>query len=129
MEEQLIKILKSLKLIKPDEGFVKHSRPAIVSAPQLRKNLFGISNIFEGFRLAAAITLGSALLFVFLGGISYLNIQNFTPALLSGLNDDNLKAEENKLDLQIQLGELTYDLSQEKEIGAQIDELLKNLSL
>lgn len=130
MEEQLVKILKQLKLIRPDEGFVKHSRQNILSSPQLRKGIFGFrSNIFESFKLATAIALASALLFVFLGGLSYFNVKNLTPVLLTSLNDENLKAEEAKLDLQIQLGEVTYDLGSEKEIGAKIDELLKNLSL
>lgn len=130
MEEQLVKILKQFKLIRPDEGFIKYSRQNILSSPQLRKGILGFrSNVFESFKLATAIALASALLFVFLGGLSYFNVKNLTPVLLTSLNDENLKAEEAKLDLQIQLGELTYDLGQEKEIGAKIDELLKNLSL
>lgn len=130
MEEQLIKILKALKLIKPEEGFVQRSRGIILSSPQLRRSLFGFrSNIFESFKLAAAITLASALLFVFLGGLSYFNVKNLSPVLLTSLNDENLKAEEQKLDFQIQLGQVTYDLGSEKEIGAKIDELLNNLSL
>lgn len=129
MEEQLIKILKALKLIKPEEGFVQRSRGIILSSPQ-KQGLFGFrSNIFESFKLAAAITLASALLFVFLGGLSYFNVKNLSPVLLTSLNDENLKAEEQKLDFQIQLGQVTYDLGSEKEIGAKIDELLNNLSL
>lgn len=130
MEEQLIKFLKQLKLIEPSEEFIKRSRPTILSAPQLNRSIFSFkSNIFEGFRLAAALTLGSALLFVFLGGVSYLNMNNGTPGLLTDANEESLRAEEEKSDFQIELSQVNYDLDAEKGIGARIDEFLKNLSL
>ena len=130
MEEGLIKILKQLKAIKPDEGFVKRSRQMILSSPQIRRGFLGLKiGIFDSLRLATAVTLASALLFVALGGLSLLNVKNLSPIILTSLNDEDLKAEEEKLDFQIQLGEVTYNLGKDKEIGAKIDELLKDLSL
>ncbi len=130
MEEGLIKILKQLKAIMPDEGFVKRSRQIILASPQIRRGFMGLKiGIFESIKLASALTLASALLFVALGGLSFFNVKNLSPMILSSLNDENLKAEEQKLDFQIQLGEVTYNLGEDKEIGARIDELLKDLSL
>lgn len=132
MEEGLNKILKELKAIKPDEGFVQRSRHLILSSPQEKRGLFNFKlNLFEGVKLATAITLASAMLFVFFGGLSYFNVKNLSPVTLSSLNADNLKAEAEKLDFQIQLGQANYNLGSEsdKEIGAKIDEILKDLSL
>ena len=121
MEEGLIKILKELKAIKPDEGFVKRSRQMILSAPQRKQNLLGIRiNIFESFKLGAALTLASALLFIVFAGVSYLN--NSGPALLA----DQHKAG-NQSDFYIQLGEARYDLNKDKELGAKIEKLLEEL--
>lgn len=130
MEERLIKILKELKSIRPEEGFVNRSRQIILASPQLRRSFLGVKiGLFESFRLAAAVGLASALIFVALGGVSFFNIKNLSPMILSSLNDENIKAEEAKVNFEIQLGEVTYNLGEEKEIGAKIDELLKDLSL
>lgn len=130
MEEELIKILKGMKTIKPDDGLIKRSRHLILSSPQMKRSFLGLTlNILESFKLATALTLATALVFVLLGGLSYLNIKNLSPITLSSLNAENLKAEEQKLDFQIQLGQANYNLGSEKEIGAKIDEILKNLSL
>lgn len=130
MEEQLIKILKELKGIKPEEGFVKRSRQLVLASPIKARGFLGLKmNFLESFKLAAALTLASALLFVLLGGFSYLNLKNLSPMGLTSLNAENLKAEAEKLDFQIQLGEAVYNINSDKEVGLKIDELLKNLSL
>lgn len=130
MEEGLMKILKELKAIRPEEGFVRRSRQIILASSQARRGFLGLKiSIFESFRLAAAVTLASALLFVVFGGLSLFNVKNLSPMILSSLNNESLKAEEQKLDFQIQLGEVTYKLGEDKETAAKIDEILKDLSL
>ena len=125
MEDRIIKILQSLKLIKPDEGFVSRSRNTVLNSPQNTRWVPNL-NFLETLKFSAALTLASALLFVFLGGLAYFNVKNASPMLLSGVNDNDLKVEEANVDFQIQLGEVTYYLDSEKELGAQIEELIKN---
>lgn len=125
MEDRIIKILQSLKLIKPDEGFVSRSRNTVLNSPQNTRWVPNL-NFLETLKFSAALTLASALLFVFLGGLAYFNVKNASPMLLSGVNDSDLKVEEANVDFQIQLGEVTYHLDSEKELGAQIEELIKN---
>lgn len=126
MEDRLIQKLKELKSIKPEEGFIQRSRNLILSAPQK----FGFRfTFFENLKLASAISLASALIFVIFGGLSLLNVKNLSPVLLTGANEDNLKAEVESLDIQIQLGEVAYDLGDEKEIGAKLDDLINGTSL
>lgn len=131
MEDQIIKILKSFKSIGPDEGFVKRSRQLILSAPQKIKNTFFFSSkasFLESFKLATTVALAGALLFIILGGVSVFNakITNFQP-MFTDLDSKNLKSAESGFD--IKLGQITYDLDSEKDIGAKIDEALDSLSL
>jgi|SRR3989344_5829149 len=126
MENRIIQKLKELKSIRPEEGFIRRSRDLILSVPQKYGFRF---NFFENLKLASAITLASALIFIFLGGLSLLNVKNLSPVLLTGANEDNLKAEVESLNIQIQLGEVAYDLGDEKEIGAKLDDLINDTSL
>ena len=83
----------------------------------------------QSIKLGAAMTLASALLFIILGGVSFFNVRNLSPVMLSSINEENIAAEADKLDFNIQLGQLEYDVTDEKEIGAKLDDLLKNISL
>ncbi len=118
MEDRVISILKSLKSIKPDEGFISRSRQMIFSSAQQPRR--GLS-VLESFKLAAALALASILLFVALGGLSY--IQKSSSTLLT-----NAKTQANP-DFEIQIGQAKYDLGNQTEVGVNIEEILKNLSL
>lgn len=118
MEEGLIKILKSLKLIKPDEGFVSHSRQSIIGLDGRPIRV----GILESLKLAAALTLASVLVLVFASGIS-------APSVLTNLNQKNLETEIKNLDFQIKLGEVSYYIETEKELSVQIDKIINDLSL
>lgn len=121
MEEKLIKILKSLKAINPDEGFVQRSRNLILTSPQREKPRFRL-NFIENLKLAAALALASALLFVVITGLPYLS--NLGPARLADKHKQN-----QPTDFYIQLGEVKYDLNSDKELGAEIEKLLKDRHL
>lgn len=130
MEDQLMKILKSFKSIIPEQGYVERSKKVIISHQQnAARPAFGWSNVLESFKLGAALTLASGLLFIVLGGLSMFNIRNMAPVLLTSVNDENISVEASNLDFQIQLGEAAYHFDSDKEVGAKIDELLNNLSL
>ncbi|MEK7641126.1 MAG: hypothetical protein AAB389_03985 [Patescibacteria group bacterium] len=130
MEDQLIKILKSLKSIVPDQEFISKSRNLILSAPQHTRGWFIFhGGVLQSIKMGAALTLASGLLFIVLGGISFFNVRNLSPVMLSSINSSNIEAEADSVDFHIQLGQAKYDVDSEKEIGAKIDELLNNLSL
>lgn len=119
MEDQLIKSLKTLKTLKPEEGFVKKSRHIVLSAPQKQWTL---GTVLESFKLATALTLASALLFLAFGGISFLNGAKNAAGLLA----DQKEAIPHPKDFYIQLGEVRYDLNSDKELGAKIEKLLES---
>ncbi len=131
MEDQLLKILKSLKSISPDTEFLSRSRNLILSTSQKQTGGWFIfrGSVMQSIKLGAAMTLASALLFIILGGVSFFNVRNLSPVMLSSINEENIAAEADKLDFNIQLGQLEYDVTDEKEIGAKLDDLLKNISL
>lgn len=121
MEEALIKLLKSLKAIKPDEGFVECSRNLILASSRREKPRFRL-NFVENLKLVAALALASILLFAVITGLPYLS--NLGPARLA----EKQKATQ-PADFYIQLGEVKYDLNSDKELGAEIEKLLKNRHL
>ncbi len=129
MEERLIKVLKSLKLVSPDDGFIHRSRQILFASEQKPAPARFVFSFSESFRLAAALAMASILLFIALGGLSYLHLGNLSPSLLTKAGGENLKSEMENLNFQIQLGQAKYDLGNEKSVGLDIDELLKNLSL
>lgn len=131
MEEQILKFLKSLKSITPDSEFISRSRNLILSSPQKETTgWFAFrGRVLQSIKLGAAMTLASALLFIILGGVSFFNVRNLSPMMLSSINEENIAAEAEGLDFNIQLGQLEYKVEDEKEIGAKLDELLKNISL
>lgn len=108
--------------MKPDDGFVRRSRDLILASEQNQTPGF---SFFEAFKLAGALTLASVLLFVALGGFTGFNLQSLSPGMLSSLD----KAQEQPAGFHIQIGQVQYDLGDDKEVGAKIDELIKNLSL
>lgn len=122
MEDQLVKKLKDLKSIKPEDGFVNRSRQLILSSQQ-HPARFGLS-LFENLKLATALVLASALAFLTLGGISYMQFKNS-----QSLMAKNQSKDANHPGFQIQLGQAKYNLGKDSGLGAKIDELLKNLSL
>lgn len=130
MEDQLKNILKSLKSVAPDEGFVSRSRDLLNTAPQHGRGWFVFRGpVLQSIKFGMAVSLASGLLFIILGGVSFFNIQNLSPVMLSSINKANIQSEADKLDFQVQLGKAEYDIESDKEVGVKIDELLKDLSL
>ena len=95
MEDQLAKILKSLKSIAPDEGFVSRSKNLITAAPQHSAGWFVFrGSVLQSIKMGAALTLASGLMFVVLGGISFFNVRNLSPVMLSSVNKENIEADQ-----------------------------------
>lgn len=130
MEDKLNQILKSLKSIAPEEGFVSRSRALLDSASQHGRGWFVFRGpILQSIKLGMAVSLASGLLFIVLGGVSFFNIRNLSPVMLSSINKANIQSEADNMDFQVQLGEAKYDVNADKAVGLKIDALLKDLSL
>ncbi len=118
MENQVEKIFKAFKEVKPEEGFVQRSRQIIMATEQ-KPMRFGLS-LIENLKIASALALASALLFIALGGIAFLSKPGSSAVFT---------AEDSNKAFHIQLGEASYGDGQEAEVGINLDEILKNLSL
>ncbi len=128
MEQKILQILKALKILQPEKGFLERSRNLIMSAPQ--KQFPGlVRGVLDSLKLSMALSLASLLLFVVIGGFSYLNLQKISPGAVSLINEAKLRSEASSLDFQIQLGEVKYYLESDEAIGAEIDKLLDELTL
>jgi|GEM_PF-5532595 len=118
MEQELIKTLKQIKEVKPDEGFIERSRNLILTATKPARPGF---NLFDNLKLAAVLTMASVLLFVAITGLPYLKGAGPGPVAKEGVPQSG--------DFYIQLGEVKYDLNQDKELGAEIEKILKEKHL
>ena len=104
--EKLINKLRELKNIAPRAEFVKQSLEIILSISQSKKPL--VKHIMESFRYSLALSLGTILLVVALGGFSYLHLNSLSPVLVGSLNTKSLLSEAEKTDFSIKLAEAQY---------------------
>lgn len=111
-DEELIKNLKAFSQIKPDSGFVERSRVLILAIPKKR----------VGFRFGPVLAFASLVLFLILGGLSYLNSNKTS---LTSLDADNLLKEAADLDISINLKEAKYFDESAKEVAAVLERVSK----
>ncbi|MDP2695653.1 MAG: hypothetical protein Q8O87_00145 [bacterium] len=122
MEQKIIKTLESLKAIKPSEDFARYSKASILASSQktnLGRRRFQW-NLWDSVKFASALTLGTLLVLVVAGGLSYFNL-NLAPTLITELNQEGLLREANSLDFEIHLSELNYYDKSAKEVAALLD--------
>lgn len=122
MEDKIIKILQSFRLIEPDSEFKKRSQALIFALPKHKTNQLKIG-IFDSAKFAAAISFATILLFIVIGGLSYFKITNISPELLGGFNEQNLLSEAAKLNFEIQLGEVKYFDKSAEQVAAVLKEI------
>lgn len=119
MDDKILKILKTGKLIEPSPEFKERSRRLLFAAPTPKKE-YGFPAFFglmENFRLRLALgTLGALLLAVL--GVNYWQTFN-----QPNLNGQALKHEVENLDFQIQLQEIEYFENSAKEIAVILDDI------
>lgn len=104
--DKIIDKLKEYKNITPHNGFVKQSLEIILSISQNKKSI--AAHVWESFRYSLALSLGTILLVVALGGFSYLHLDNLSPVLAGSLNTKGLLGEAEKADFSIKLAEAKY---------------------
>ena len=88
----LIQKLKELKNIVPDAGFFMRSHNLIVRTPQIKAIK---AHLWEVLRSGLALSLGSILLIIGLGGFSYLKLNKLSPFIIGGLNTANRRSRKS----------------------------------
>ena len=123
MEEKIYKILKAGRSINPSEEFKTRSRRLIVTTPQNQPGIFYTirNELLENFGFGLALGLASLLIFVILGGFSYFKT-SFAPENITLIGEE-LIAEVENLDFQIQLGAAKYFEESAEEIAALLKEI------
>ena len=101
-------LLKKFKYIEPNPDFKARSRTLILNTPQAEFHPRIFRQFLNTLQYSAAFGLTAIFIFLILGGLSILNKKIFSPALLSSLDPENLSAEEQDLDIQIQLSQAEY---------------------
>jgi hypothetical protein len=115
---ELFDLLKNFKKIQPDAAYKESSKRAVL-AEMLQKRISAwrtIATIFEtGFAVALAIffvlIITSQVPGISLPGPLTTKIPGVSPAQLSVINPQTLRAEAQAVDIQIQLAQLTYQES------------------
>lgn len=104
--EDLLKLLKKLKMIEPDKNYTVISRQKILDEANKEKvlvfeakNKFSLMKVFRSFSLVFAT-------FIIVLGL-FLIIRDITPKF-EVLNPSVIKAEADAIDFQIQLSKLIY---------------------
>jgi hypothetical protein len=135
-------LLTKLKNIEPSQDYKERSRSLILSSPQgsLYPKILG--QLTNTFQFGAAFGMAAVFIFLILGGLSVLNKKVLSPTLLSGVSQENISLELEKIDFQIQLSQAEYyedsaakievalnKTSQELENGGEVNKLLDKLSL
>lgn len=110
-KRELIREIRVLKEIRPDEGFVTRTRSLVITA---RPTLRIIPTWVAGFALA------TILLALVASGI-FLSARN--PSISSSFNKEALAKEFNELDVNLQIDEVTYSRDIHETIASAITEI------
>jgi hypothetical protein len=103
--ETLFQKIRELKNIVPDAAFFARSHDVISRAPQLKAVK---AHLWESFRYGLALSLGSILLIIGLGGFSYLKLNKLSPFIIGGLNTKSLAAEADRANFDLELAQAQY---------------------
>lgn len=115
-------LLKKFKDIEPNMDFKARSRALILSTPQAEFHPKIFRHFLNTIQFGAAFSLTAVFIVLILGGLSFLNKKIFSPALLSSLDTENLNAEIESLDIQIQLSQAEYFADSAKKIEVALGE-------
>lgn len=110
-KRSIIKEIKLLKEVKPDPAFVERARNLVLTAkPHLRL----VPSWATGVALVAVILIliGSGILF-----------SSGNPSISSSLKKDSLVEEFNKMDINLQIDEITYSQDIHKTIASALTEI------
>ena len=123
MESEIIKNLKSLGEIKPDNDYAKKSRSLILLSPRSAAIPAGIFTSFVyRLRLGGLIVGAAAVLLVLAAAVK-------APAWIaggSGLDNESIAAEMDDLNIDVRLSEVKYYQESPKTVGMALKEVSLN---
>ena len=121
----LIKKIKFLKGIEPDQYFINNLRRLILVTPQTQspEPLKGL--IFNNLKMGLAFSLAIIITFIILTGVNFKGV--YFP-YISSLDKHNLKDEWLKSDINVYLTEVSYWQETEKQIGLVLSQVSQNRS-
>ncbi len=120
--DYLVHYLKSLKSIKPDDGFLLQSRNIILSQTSKPSYVFRLKNeLLNVLKFSFAVGL-TAVMFLSLGGKLFPKNNIF----VASLNNKNLVKESLKADIDIQLAEAKYYKETTAQVTLALNEIIKD---
>ncbi|MEE8131601.1 MAG: hypothetical protein V3T98_00960 [Candidatus Paceibacterota bacterium] len=106
MPKDLLKNLKDLQQIRPDDEYAKRSRLLILSSPHYETRVRKINPI-------AIMAVSGVFVLIIVFSVSYIN-QILSPIFLPGLNQNDLVAEANEMTalIQVRLDDVKYNIQE-----------------
>ena len=119
----LIKKIKNLKGIEPDQYFSNNLRRIILTTPNIQSPNLSRGFIFSNPKAGFALSLAVIIFFIIMAGINFRSI--YTPYVASldknGINDDLSKS-----DIDIHLNEVNYWQENEKQLSSALSQISNN---
>lgn len=125
-KNKLIQILKYFQKIKPDKDFAARSRRDVLLSQKIDHRISVIkTGLLNSFKFSGALMLASLMIFVIFGGLTFFNIKNLSPVMLTSFNDNKLMAESGKVEIEIKLKEVEYYERSAREVATLLNEIIK----
>jgi len=114
-------LLTKLKTIEPNKEYQERSRSLILSSPQttLYPRLAG--HFLHALQFSAAFGMAAVIIFLLSGGAESVN-RALSPALLSGLDQNSIDQEAQKLEFQLQFSQAEYYANSAEKIEVALKE-------
>jgi hypothetical protein len=103
---KLIEILKQLKNIEPDPGYVRSSREVILESTPIVPARTVWQVLAHSFQFGSAVALTGVLLVLVFGAFSTWKF--LSPFQIASLDPSDLRAEAQAIDVQIELAKIQY---------------------
>lgn len=116
-------LFTKLKTVGPGKEFKARSRMLVLNAPQNQPQAFSFREITARvFRSGFTFALSAAMLFLLAGGLSAINKNFISPAVLSALDAESLNKEMENFNIQIQIAQVKYYDSSAKKVEVALGE-------
>lgn len=116
-------VFTKLKTVGPSQEFKARSRMLVLSAPQNPPQIFSFREISTRvFSSGFTFALSAAMLFLLAGGLSSINKNFISPAVLSALDAESLNKEMENFNIQIQIAQIKYYDSSAKKVEVALGE-------
>ena len=116
-------IFTKLKTVAPSQEFKARSRMLVLSVEQNQPVEFSFREISARvFRSGFTFALSAAMLFLLAGGLSTINKNFISPAVLSALDAESLNKEMENFNIQIQIAQVKYYDNSAKKVEVALGE-------